>query len=181
MGPISRIFNARRRFDPVLKRSRTSRSPLAGACLGGAIALALSACAPTVNNRGHLPAAERLAEIHPGQTTKDQVVQILGTPSSSGVFDDKTWYYISRRTEQVAFFDKDVLDQQVYVIDFDNQGVVKKVDHKDLKDARLIEPAPGATPAPGRELTFIEQIIGNVGRFSGGAISATGGGEGAGR
>lgn len=151
-----------------------------GGCLAGA-AIALSACAPTIDNRGHLLDADRLAEIHPGETNKDQVVKILGTPSSTGVFDDKTWYYISRQTKQVAFFDKDVLDQQVYVIDFDNRGVVSKVDRKNLQDARLIEPAPGATPAPGRELTFLEQIIGNVGRFSSGAASATGGGEGAGR
>ena len=88
------------------------------------------------------------------------------------MFDEKTWYYISRQTEQVAFLNKDVLDQQVYVINFDNQGVVKNVDHKDLKDGMEIEPAPGATPAPGRELTFLEQILGNVGRFSKGGSSS---------
>jgi outer membrane protein assembly factor BamE (lipoprotein component of BamABCDE complex) len=180
MGPISPIFNANRRRDSVFKHTRIPRIWRIGACLGGMM-IVLSACAPTVNNRGHLLDADRLAEIHPGQTSKDQVVKLLGTPSSVGVFDDKSWYYISRKTEQVAFFDKDVVDQQIYVIDFDNRGVVKQVGRKDLQDARLIEPAPGATPAPGRELTFIEQIIGNVGRFSSGAASSTSGGEGAGR
>ena len=180
MGPSSPIFNANRHRDSVFKRIRIPQIWRVGACLGGMVIM-LSACAPTVNNRGHLLDADRLAEIHPGETNKDQVVKLLGTPSSVGVFDDKTWYYISRQTEQVAFLNKDVLDQQVYVINFDTQGVVKNVDHKDLKDARLIEPAPGATPAPGRELTFLEQIIGNVGRFSSGAMSSTGGGEGAGK
>jgi len=169
MGVIAIIFNAERGSAPLMGRIRNARNTFDIGWIGGGIALALAACAPTVNSRGHLPDADRLAEIHPGETTKDQVVKILGTPSSTGVFDDKKWYYISKKTEQVAFFDKDVLDQQVYVINFDNQGVVKNVDHKDLKDAQLIEPAPGATPAPGRELTFIEQIIGNVGRFSGSA------------
>jgi len=180
MGAISSFFNANCRFSPVPAPNHIPGMHLAGIHLAGAVVLMLSACAPTLDNRGHLPDADQLAEIHPGQTTKDQVVKILGTPSSTGVFDDKHWYYISKKTKQVAFFDKDVLDQQVYVINFDNQGVVKTVDHKDLQDAQLIEPAPGATPAPGRELTFIEQIIGNVGRFSGGT-SATSSGEGAGR
>ena len=102
----------------------------------------------------------------PGRTTRDQVVKILGTPSSTGVFNDKSWYYISRKTKQVAFFNPDVLDQQVYVVNFDGNGVVASVDHKDLKDGREIEPAPGATPAPGRELTFLEQMLGNIGRFN---------------
>lgn len=166
MGVIAIIFNAERGSAPSMGPIRNARNTFAIGLIGGGVALALGACAPTVNSRGHLPDADRLAEIHPGETTKDQVVKILGTPSSTGVFDDKKWYYISKKTEQVAFFDKDVLDQQVYVVNFDNQGVVKNVDHKDLKDAQLIEPAPGATPAPGRELTFVEQIIGNVGRFS---------------
>jgi len=134
-----------------------------------ALALAapgLAACVAIENQRGNLPEADRLAQIKPGTTTREQVTKILGTPSSTGVFDDKNWYYISKRTKQVAFFDPDVLDQQVYIVNFDDKGVVRLVDHKDLKDGRDIEPAPGATPAPGRELTFLEQVLGNVGRFT---------------
>jgi outer membrane protein assembly factor BamE (lipoprotein component of BamABCDE complex) len=141
-----------------------------------AVALAatgLGACVATVDQRGNLPEPDKFAQIHPGTTTKEQVAKILGTPSSTGVFDDKNWYYISRRTKQVAFFDPDVLDQQVYIVNFDATGVVRGVDHKDLKDGRDIEPAPGATPAPGRELTFLEQVLGNIGRFNkGGSTSA---------
>jgi outer membrane protein assembly factor BamE (lipoprotein component of BamABCDE complex) len=149
-------------------------------CLTGTVAVILAGCTANVDQRGNLPQPDRLAEIQPGQTTKDQVVKILGTPSSTSIFDDQTWYYISRKTKQVAFFDKDVLDQQVFVLNFDNRGVVKAIDHKDLADGRSIEPAPGATPAPGRELTFVEQIMGNVGRFSGGGGGSSGGGGGEG-
>jgi outer membrane protein assembly factor BamE (lipoprotein component of BamABCDE complex) len=129
-------------------------------------AASLAACAPNVDQRGNLPEPEKLAQIRPGSTTRDQVIKILGTPSSTGVFDDKRWYYISRRTQQIAFFDPDVLDQQVYVVNFDAKGVVRTVDHKELKDGREIAPAPGATPAPGRELTLVEQVLGNIGRFN---------------
>jgi outer membrane protein assembly factor BamE (lipoprotein component of BamABCDE complex) len=131
------------------------------------LATGLAACGvATVDQRGNLPEPGKLAQIHPGTTTREQVVKILGTPSSVGVFDDKNWYYISRRTKQVSFLDPDVLDQQVYIVNFDAAGVVRGVDHKDLKDGRDIEPAPGATPAPGRELTFLEQVLGNIGRFN---------------
>ncbi len=126
----------------------------------------VAACVPQVDQRGHLPAPDKIAEIHPGTTTRAQVVKILGTPSSTGVFDTDSWYYISRKTKQVAFLDPDVLDQQVYVLNFNGQGVVQSIDHKNLKDGRDIQPAPGATPAPGRELTFLEQILGNIGRFN---------------
>jgi len=145
------------------------------ALLAGLFTLAgLPACAPAFDQRGNLPEPDKLAVIRPGATTRDEVTKILGTPSSTSIFNEKTWYYISRRTKQVAFFDADVTDQQVYIVNFDERGVVKAVDHRNLKDARDIEPAPGATPAPGRELTFLEQIIGNVGRFTkGGSSSST--------
>jgi outer membrane protein assembly factor BamE (lipoprotein component of BamABCDE complex) len=126
----------------------------------------LAGCVANVDQRGNLPEPDKVAQIHPGATTRDQVTKILGSPSSTGVFDDKNWYYISRKTKQVAFFSPEVLDQQVYIVSFDGNGVVRSVDRKDLKDGREIEPAPGATPSPGRELTFLEQVLGNIGRFS---------------
>ena len=142
-------------------------------------ATGLAACVATVDQRGNLPEPDKFAQIRPGSATREEVTKILGTPSSTGVFDDKNWYYISRRTKRVAFFDPDVLDQQVYIVNFDAAGVVRGVDHKDLKDGRDIEPAPGATPAPGRELTFLEQVLGNIGRFNkGGSGSAEAGDKG---
>ena len=70
------------------------------------------------------------------------------------------------RRSSSRFFNPDVLDQQVYIVRFDGNGVVASVDRKDLQDGRDIEPVPGATPAPGRELTFLEQVLGNMGRFN---------------
>lgn len=155
-------------------RSTLRKNSLSASVAGALLALSLAACAASVDQRGYLPEPDKLAQIHPGTTTRDQVAKILGTPSSIGIFDDKQWYYISRRTKQVAFFDPDVLDQQVYIVNFDDKGVVKAIDHKDLKDGRTIAPAPGATPAPGRELTFLEQVLGNIGRFNQGGSSSGG-------
>jgi len=142
-------------------------------------AAALVSCAAAVDQRGHLPNPDKLAEIHAGSTTKDEVAKILGTPSSVSVFNnDKSWYYISRRTSQTAFFEPNVLDQQVYIVNFDDQGVVKAVDHKALEDGKEVTPVARATPAPGRELSFLEQLIGNLGKFNGGGPSSGGGGGG---
>ena len=149
---------------------------LAATLLGAA---AIAGCAASVEQRGNLPNPDKLAEIHAGTTTKDEVVKVLGTPSSVSVFNnDKSWYYISRRTAQTAFFDPSVLDQQVYVVNFDDQGVVKEVDHKALEDGKQISPVARATPAPGRELSFLEQLIGNLGKFNSGAGKGGGGSSG---
>jgi outer membrane protein assembly factor BamE (lipoprotein component of BamABCDE complex) len=154
MGSTGNRFNMARRRD-------TARAAAI------AVALLLAGCAVSEDQRGHLPDPDKLAEIQPGSTTKEQVVKILGSPSSASTFDDDTWYYISRKTKQVAFFSPTVLDQQVFIVDFNDKGVVKDLGHKTMADGEHISPAPGATPAPGRELSFMEQLLGNIGRFGG--------------
>ena len=147
MGRARAYFNTSQgQFDRVF-RTTLRNIPLFASLALAIAACSLAGCAPVVDQRGKLPDPDRLAQIHPGTTTREQVAQILGTPSSTGVFDDKNWYYISRRTKQVAFFDPDVVDQQVYIVNFDDKGVVRAVDHKELTDGQAIEPAPGATPA----------------------------------
>ncbi|HMD65004.1 MAG TPA: outer membrane protein assembly factor BamE [Stellaceae bacterium] len=163
--------------DPMFhRRAAFIRHPssICGAILATAL---VAGCATSVDQRGNLPEQDRIAEIHPGSTTKDEVVKILGSPSSVSVFNDKSWYYISRRTGQLAFFDPNVIDQQVYVVNFDDQGVVKAVDHKGLEDGKEITPVARATPAPGRELSFLEQVIGNLGKFNKSAGAGGGGGS----
>jgi len=47
-------------------------------------------CATSVEQRGNLPAQDKIAEVHPGTTTKEEVIKILGSPSSVSVFNDKS-------------------------------------------------------------------------------------------
>ncbi|HZT51549.1 MAG TPA: outer membrane protein assembly factor BamE [Stellaceae bacterium] len=133
--------------------------------LGTAI-LALAACNNPVDQRGNLPDPDKLAQIKPGTTDKATVTQLLGSPSSVAAFDPNTWYYISQKTKPVAFFIPERLDQEVVAIDFDDNGVVRDLRHKTMADGATIEPNPKATPAPGREFSLLEQLIGNFGRFS---------------
>jgi outer membrane protein assembly factor BamE (lipoprotein component of BamABCDE complex) len=135
------------------------------------IAVALAACQPTIDQRGNLPDDKKISAIEPGVTTKQAVSQLLGTPSSVSTFGDKTWYYISRRTEQTAFFNPQVLDQQVIVVGFDEGGIVRNVQHLNLADSRPVDPSPRETPSAGKELGFVEQLLGNLGKFNTGAAS----------
>jgi outer membrane protein assembly factor BamE (lipoprotein component of BamABCDE complex) len=174
---IVRTASTKARFHDSMFHQRAilvlHRSMIFSAILGIGL---VAGCAASVEQRGNLPTQDKIAEVHPGSTTKDEVIKILGSPSSVGIFNDKSWYYISRRTGQFAFFDPNVLDQQVYILNFDDQGVVKAVDHKVLEDGKEIVPVARTTPAPGRELSFLEQVIGNLGKFNKGTTGGESGG-----
>lgn len=127
---------------------------------------ALGACSPTVNQRGNLPPSSALEQIKPGSTDKATVTRVLGSPSSVASFDPQVWYYISQRTEELAFFKPEVRDQEVVVITFDKDGLVTDVQRLRGKGRDDLRPVARTTPAPGKELSFIEQLLGNFGRFN---------------
>jgi outer membrane protein assembly factor BamE (lipoprotein component of BamABCDE complex) len=126
----------------------------------------LVGCSTSVDQRGNLPDQDRLAEIKPGVTTREQVQQLLGTPSSTSTFDDSTWYYISKKTEQWAFLSPDTIEQKVVAVDFDTSGVVRDVRQRGLDDAKEVAMVERTTPTPGKTLGFLEQLFGNLGRFN---------------
>jgi len=91
----------------------------------------------------------------------------LGTPSSVGVFDGETWFYISERTEKVAFLDPKVIDRKVIVIKFDNRGVVSDMTTLGMEDGHEVAIVERKTPTAGQELGLLKQLFGNIGRFEG--------------
>jgi outer membrane protein assembly factor BamE (lipoprotein component of BamABCDE complex) len=136
-------------------------------CLAFAVAALAAACTPQIDTRGNLPLEEVVEQIKEGRQTREQITDLIGTPSTVALFDDETWYYIGERTETVAFFTPTVLERKILAIKFDSGGRVASIDRYDLEDARAIAPVSRVTPTKGRELTVLQQIIGNVGRFSG--------------
>ncbi len=133
-----------------------------------AAAVLLTACAPRVEIRGNLPDPDLLAELEIGALNKRQVEEMFGSPSSVSTFGSENWYYISERTETTAFLAPEVVDRKVVVISFDDKGVIRDFASLGLEDGRIIELVERKTPTAGHEITFLQQLFGNLGRFEGG-------------
>jgi outer membrane protein assembly factor BamE (lipoprotein component of BamABCDE complex) len=144
----------------------TPRSTIAWLAL--AASLGLGGCSlGFTETRGFVPNDDDLARLEPGRQTRDDVQQLLGTPASQGVFDaDQSWYYVVRKTHRFAFFEPEVLEQRVVVVQFDGAGQLAEVRRYSVEDGIIIDPVTRVTPSPGKELTFIEQLIGSVGKFN---------------
>ena len=133
----------------------------------GLLLSALGGCAEEVDVRGNLPDAKTIASIKPGQSTRAQVESTLGTPSSVATFDKETWYYIGGRVKTVSFFKPELLERRVIAVRFDKSGVVDDVRQLDAADGKKVALVQRETPTKGKELTILQQLIGNIGRFSG--------------
>lgn len=135
--------------------------------LAGVLALALGACAQSVQVRGNIPDVEVVSKISPGVHTRIDIESLLGSPSTVSTFQDSKWYYIGQKTTQFAFFEPEVLERKVLVISFDDAGYVADTRTYGLEDGKIIDPVERITPTEGREFSFIQQLLGNLGRFTG--------------
>lgn len=129
------------------------------------MALVAVACSPTVASRGHVTDPEALAALKPGLSTDVDVQNALGSPSTRGTFRDDVWYYMSERTEAYAFFNPKVIERQIVAVVFDGQGVVDDIVTYNEVDGRKVEIVSRVTPTAGNELTLLQQLFGNIGRF----------------
>ena len=136
----------------------------------GAVALSLivatTGCTTRVDVRGNKPDADVLQTILEDKYSRDQVTQVLGTPSTVALFTNETWLYISQTTETLAFLEPEVIDQTVVVVQFSDAGEVSSVDTLGVEDGRLVQLSNKTTPTLGNELSAIQQMLGNIGRFN---------------
>jgi outer membrane protein assembly factor BamE (lipoprotein component of BamABCDE complex) len=124
-----------------------------------ASAAVLIACAPVVDQRGYLGDPQIEAAIKRGADTKTSVQDRLGNASVAATFGGDAWYYISSTEKQVAFFTPTVLNREIFAVYFDKDGKVTAMRHFGLKDGHVISFETRETPARGRELTFLQQLL----------------------
>ncbi len=138
-----------------------------GLCIA-VLGLALTACEPIKSDQGYHFDPEQLAKIEPGVTNKDAVQEIMGSPSSIATFQTEgdAWYYISSKTEHLAFFEKEVRERNIVIVKFDINDVVANISDLDKEAGEEIEVVERETPTGGRKLSLFEQLFGNLGRFN---------------
>ncbi|MEQ8369139.1 MAG: outer membrane protein assembly factor BamE [Alphaproteobacteria bacterium] len=139
-----------------------------------ALTLSLAACAETLSLHGHVPDAEREAEIASSQATQPQVAEALGSPSFIAPFDGNVWIYFSQVQKQVAFFTPEIVSRDIFLVEFDDSGRVQDTRRYTMADGKTVTPVGRTTPTLGNELTLLQQLFGNFGRFAGTERPVTG-------
>ncbi|HEY0053704.1 MAG TPA: outer membrane protein assembly factor BamE [Caulobacteraceae bacterium] len=170
-----------------------SRLPVRSLVLVGA-ALAASACAPVVGQHGFRVVkaqggSGQSVDIDPaaivaGTDTRQTVLARLGSPTLTStalkpptagpdgrlrpaqttIFDSDTWYYVSQISQRYTYHNAQISQRDVTAIRFTPDQKVAEVRRLDLDDGQQVDMNDRETPTRGRELTILEQLLGNVGR-----------------
>lgn len=126
----------------------------------------LGACQPTIHDQGKKVELEELSKLKEGLHTKNEVLQVLGSPSTVSSFGDNKWYYVYKQTSAVAFFKPDTLEQNIVSIEFDQNEVITKITILGENEAQSVDYVERITPTAGHSASFLNQVFGDFGRVA---------------
>ena len=137
------------------------------ALVGAMASLAVGGCDHIVDYRGFSPTPGSVEKLEVGTQSREDVIRLIGTPTAVATFNPNVWYYITQQQETYAFFKAEITEQKVMQLTFNDAGRLTTLKNYDLKDGQDITMVSRVTPTAGKELTILEQLLGNVGKFSG--------------
>ena len=106
--------------------------------------------------RGYVLPDGALEQIPLG-ASQEQVLLVLGTPSTVATVSGEAFYYISQRSERaVAFMPQEVVDQRVVAVYFDKKRRVERLANYGLKDGKIFDFVSRTTPTGGTELSYLK-------------------------
>ena len=144
-------------------RGHRGKGRLAAHALAIALALPLAGCLGETFQRGYVLPEGALEQIRLG-ASQEQVLIVLGTPSTVATVSGEAFYYISQRAERsISFMPAKITDQRVIAIYFDKDRRVARVASYGIKDGKVFDYISRTTPTAGADTSLIKALFQNLG------------------
>ena len=150
--------------DKGSSRART----VAGLAAVSLLALSLGGCLGYDGEvtRGYVVDQRSLDQVKPGSSA-EQVLVVMGTPSTTSTVGGTAWYYISQTVDRTfAFSAPAVVDQRVLAVYFSKDKKVERVANYGLQDGKVFDFVSRTTPTGGAEQGFVKNLFRSLMRFS---------------
>jgi len=145
--------------NQMTRRSFVKRASGAAGLVG---LVALGGCTARVRHHGYVISRESLGQVPVG-SSQEQVLLSLGTPSTRSTIGGETFYYISSKIEERAFFAPQVTERRVLAVHFDDEQRVERIAEYGLQDGRVFDFITRTTPTGGARVNFIRQLLESTG------------------
>ena len=123
------------------------------------LCLSLGGCFSEQFQKGYILPENALGQIPIG-ASQDQVLLVLGTPSTVATVNGEAFYYISQRAERkVAFMPQTTTDQRVVAVYFDKNRTVERVANYGLVDGKVFDYVSRSTPTGGQEMSYLVYLF----------------------
>ena len=143
----------------LVRRRAAAAAWLAAAALGLALGGCTGSSFSQVYQRGYVLPEGALEQVPIG-AAQEQVLIVLGTPSTVATVSGEVFYYISQRgVQSAAFLPQRVTDQRVVAVYFDKNRRVERLANYGLKDGKVFDFVSRTTAAGGDELSYLTYVF----------------------
>ena len=99
------------------------------------------------------------------KTNKNDIIEILGNPSTKSKFDNDVWIYIERKQTQSKLSNlgkMKIYKNNVLVLEIDNYGILKKKEFYNKDDMKNIKMAKSTTDSAFKRNTFVYDFMSSM-------------------
>ncbi len=133
-------------------------------CLAAAFSSALAGCVGFDGDlqHGYVMDENLLSQVRVGSSA-EQVLAVLGSPTTTSTVGGSAWYYISQKSSQALAYSKaEIVDQRVYAVYFDGKKKVERIANYGVEDGRVVDLVTRTTPTAGAEQSFLKNAMKNL-------------------
>jgi outer membrane protein assembly factor BamE (lipoprotein component of BamABCDE complex) len=128
--------------------------PVARALAACLVAGTLAGACTQIYSHGYMVQDGSLEQVHVG-ATQEQVLIVMGTPSTVATISGEVFYYITQQGSQTAFLPQREIDRRVVAVYFDRNRRVERLADYRLKDGKIFDYISRTTPSGGVEQNFL--------------------------
>ena len=99
------------------------------------------------------------------KTNKNDILLLLGSPSTKSTFDKNLWIYIERKTDNSAlikFGGEKIIVNNVLILEIDNKGMLEKKEFLDLKNMEDVKFSELSTTSDYNKKTFLYDFLSSM-------------------
>ena len=99
------------------------------------------------------------------EANKNDIINILGTPSTKSKFDNDVWIYIERKQTQSELKNlgrMKIYKNDVLVLEIDNYGILKKKSFYNIDDMKKIKIVENTTQSGFKKNSFIYNFMSSM-------------------
>ena len=96
-------------------------------------------------------------------SSAEQILTLLGTPTTTSTVGGDAWYYVTDR--DIAFQQPKLVDQRVFAVYFDKNKKVERVANYGIQDGKVFDFVSRTTPTAGAESSFLKGMFVNLLHF----------------
>jgi outer membrane protein assembly factor BamE (lipoprotein component of BamABCDE complex) len=120
---------------------------------------------PVVKHHGVPFLEKKQSSLVINKTNKNDIMKILGNPSTKSKFDNDVWIYIERKQTQSKlknFGKMKIYENNILVLDIDNYGVLKKKEFYNKEDMKNIKVVEATTDGGYKRNSFIYDFMSSM-------------------